>query len=69
LGIQYHGFTITIFVRETMSNQTKLVLSLAKLETTTLEDPLQLFYSGIKSQETKNAYKKTPRIPEFYRRF
>jgi len=52
-----------------MSNQTKLVLSLAKLETTTLEDPLQLFYSGIKSQETKNAYKKTPRIPEFYRRF
>lgn len=44
-----------------MSIQTKHILSLAKLETTTPDEPLQLFYSGIKSQETKTAYKKTVR--------
>jgi hypothetical protein len=42
-----------------MSNQTKHILSLANLESTTQEDPLQLFFSGIKSLETKIAYKKT----------
>jgi len=48
-----------LFVGETLSNQSKPVLSLAKLESTTLDDPLQVFYSGIKSIETKTAYKKT----------
>ena len=41
-----------------MSSKTKQILSLAKLEIQTQEDPLQLFYNDIKSQET-NAYKKT----------
>jgi|APSaa5957512535_1039671.scaffolds.fasta_scaffold00891_1 hypothetical protein len=39
----------------------KLILSLSKLEPSTCDDPLELFYSGIKSQETKTAYKKTLR--------
>ncbi|MDH3385815.1 MAG: hypothetical protein OEL77_07370, partial [Nitrosopumilus sp.] len=42
-----------------LSNQNKPVLSLANLESKTSEDPLQVFYSGIKSVETKTAYKKT----------
>lgn len=39
----------------------KLILSLANFDTETLNDPLELFYNGIKSQETKIAYKKTLR--------
>ncbi|MBT6397482.1 MAG: hypothetical protein HOK05_03575, partial [Nitrosopumilus sp.] len=42
-----------------MSNHSKSILSLAKLESDKHEDPLQVFFSGIKSSETKNAYKKT----------
>jgi len=47
------------FVGGTMSNQNKPVLSLAKLESKTLDNPLQVFYNGIKSVETKTAYTKT----------
>jgi len=42
-----------------MYRRTKPILSLTKLESQILEDPLELFYNGIKSQETKTAYKKT----------
>jgi len=42
-----------------LSNHSKSILSLAKLESDKHEDPLQVFFSGIKSSETKNAYKKT----------
>ncbi|WP_371504500.1 hypothetical protein [Nitrosopumilus adriaticus] len=42
-------------------SKTKQLFSLAKLESSTQDDPLELFYSGIKSQETKTAYTKTLR--------
>jgi len=42
-----------------MSNQSKSIFSLAKLESQKHEDPLQVFFGGIKSVETKTVYKKT----------
>jgi len=42
-----------------LSNQTKQIFSLIKLESSIHDNPLELFYNGIKSQETKTAYTKT----------
>ncbi|MHA7648080.1 hypothetical protein [Nitrosopumilus sp. S4] len=42
-----------------MSKQSQSIFSLANLTANSQEDPLQVFYSGIKSPETKRAYKKT----------
>jgi len=36
----------------------KPIFSFANLDTVTHDDPLQLFFSGIKSQETKTVYSK-----------
>ncbi|WP_428324921.1 hypothetical protein [Nitrosopumilus sp.] len=44
-----------------MSSKSKNILSIGKLETTLLDDPLEQFYGGIKSVETKTAYRKTLR--------
>lgn len=41
--------------------KTKPILSLSNLETTLHHDPLELFYNGIKSKETKEGYRKTLR--------
>jgi len=52
-----------------MSSKIKPRLSLARIDIQHREDPLKLFYSGIKSEETKSAYKKTyfdPRKIEKY---
>lgn len=37
----------------------KPLLSLAKVQTQSYDNPLKLFYSGIKAQDTKDAYRKT----------
>jgi len=42
-----------------MRSKNKPRLSLAKVDIQHREDPLKLFYSGIKSEETKSAYRKT----------
>jgi len=42
--------------------RTKPILSLTKLESQILEDPLKLFYNGIKSKETNSIQKDTQRI-------
>ena len=49
-----------------MSIVQKPKLSLANLEVYEEQDPLNLFYSGIKSEETKIDYRKTLREFLFY---
>jgi len=37
----------------------KPLLSLARIQDHSYDDPLKLFYGGIKAQDTKDAYRKT----------